>query len=291
MEDAYVLQSSDQKFSDLHLCFCGYSRCRPLHSFGPAVRPYYVIHYILKGKGRYHIEDVRHCLGAGQGFLIEPDTRTFYQADAVEPWEYLWIGFNGTNVREYLRDIGLNSRQLIFQSGQGDALKHIVIEMLRDTTGSISSQYRRQSLLYSFFSILTEDIDISLPSQQDQENIHIKRAVEYIRNNQSDGIRVMDIARYVCVDRTYLYELFRKYLHVSPQEYLTDCRLTRAAELLTNTEYPIREIALSCGYQNEHSFGKAFKAKRGITPARYRERDRMEKRAYLEENKDELEKI
>ncbi|MEY8484819.1 hypothetical protein AALD74_23790 [Lachnospiraceae bacterium 48-21] len=47
MEDAYVLQLSNRKFSELYLCMCGYSKCKPLHSFGPAVRPDYLIHFIV----------------------------------------------------------------------------------------------------------------------------------------------------------------------------------------------------------------------------------------------------
>ena len=291
MEDAYVLQLSNRKFSELYLCMCGYSKCKPLHSFGPAVRPDYLIHFILKGRGKYHSGDARYCLEAGQGFLIEPNVLTFYQADADEPWEYLWIGFNGTNVAEYLLDVGLHSRQLIFRSAHGAELKQTVVEMLKNTTSSISNQYERQGLLYSFFAILSKNININVPREQDGENIHISRAVEYVRNNYFDAIRVTDIAKYVCVDRTYLYELFRRYLNVSPQEYLANYRLTRAAELLTLTGLSMGEIALSCGYQNAYSFGKAFKAKRGISPARYREKNRSEKKDYLESHKDNLEKL
>ena len=266
MEDAYVLQLSNRKFSELYLCFCGYSKCEPLHSFGPAVRPDYIIHYILKGKGRYYIEETQYCLEAGQGFLIEPNVLTFYQADEKDPWEYLWVGFNGSNVKEYLQDIGLNSGRFIFRSGYAAKLKSVVVDMLQNTTSTITNQYERQSLLYSFFAILSQNINISVPRGQDGENIHIRRAVEFVRNNYFNSIRITDIAKYVCVDRTYLYELFRRYLDVSPQDYLTNYRLTRAAELLTLTELTVGEIALSCGYQNAYSFGKAFKAKRGITP-------------------------
>ena len=291
MEDAYVLQLSNRKFSELYLCFCGYSKCEPLHSFGPAVRPDYIIHYILKGKGRYYIEETQYCLEAGQGFLIEPNVLTFYQADEKDPWEYLWVGFNGSNVKEYLQDIGLNSGRFIFRSGYAAKLKSVVVDMLQNTTSTITNQYERQSLLYSFFAILSQNINISVPRGQDGENIHIRRAVEFVRNNYFNSIRITDIAKYVCVDRTYLYELFRRYLDVSPQDYLTNYRLTRAAELLTLTELTVGEIDLSCGYQNAYSFGKAFKAKRGITPVKYREKNRSEKKEYLESHKEILEKL
>ena len=46
MEESYVLhlQKQYQKFSDFYLCYCGHARCEPLHSYGPAVRPNYLLH-------------------------------------------------------------------------------------------------------------------------------------------------------------------------------------------------------------------------------------------------------
>ena len=50
MEDSYVLQLLKPKFKDFHLSFCGYAECEPLHSYGPASRPNYILHYVMKGK-------------------------------------------------------------------------------------------------------------------------------------------------------------------------------------------------------------------------------------------------
>lgn len=62
MEESYVLhlRQQYQKFSDLYLCYCGYARCEPLHSYGPAVRPNYLLHYIMDGRG--HLFGGRHSL-------------------------------------------------------------------------------------------------------------------------------------------------------------------------------------------------------------------------------------
>lgn len=55
MEDSYVLQLLKPKFKDFHLCFCGFAECKPLHSYGPAARPNYILHYVMKGKGIYQV--------------------------------------------------------------------------------------------------------------------------------------------------------------------------------------------------------------------------------------------
>ena len=42
-------------------------KCAPLHSFGPAVRPNYIIHLILDGKGIYRVGKQQYELSAGEG--------------------------------------------------------------------------------------------------------------------------------------------------------------------------------------------------------------------------------
>lgn len=96
MEDSYVLQLLKPKFKDFHLCFCGFAECKPLHSYGPAARPNYILHYVMKGKGIYQVGETKYPLKEGQAFLIEPESLTFYQADKTDPWSYLWVGFGGT---------------------------------------------------------------------------------------------------------------------------------------------------------------------------------------------------
>lgn len=291
MEDAYVLQLPGHKFHDLHLCFCGYAKCDPLHSFGPAVRPNYVLHYILKGKGRYCLDGACYDLQAGQGFLIEPQIQTFYQADQEDPWTYLWVGFDGNHAEEYLKDLGINSRQLTFRCSHGEELKQLVIRMLKNHTSSTANQFLLESLLYSFFSVLAQDIDVISSSEGNGGNRYIRSAIEYVHNYYSFNIKVSDIADYVCIDRSYLYKLFRQGLNLSPQEYLSNYRLTRAAELLSITDLPVGGVALSCGYKDPLVFGKAFKAKHGTSPAQYRKKSREEAKERLQANQDLLEKI
>lgn len=291
MENAFVLELSDSKFKDLFICFCGYAQCGPLHAFGPSVRPNYLLHYIIDGRGLYQVGSHTYHLSAGEGFLIEPDVLTFYQADAEQPWSYLWIGFSGRRAKEYLEDLGLNSEQLTFRTEQGRELKRLILQMMRCSDGSITSQYRLQSLLYAFFAALSRNTKVAGEEVQSRENFYVERAITYIRNHYASEIKVTDIANHLCVNRSYLYKLFQDSLQISPQEFLTRFRISRAKELLSTTQLPIEHVASSCGYQSALVFSKAFKRNIGCTPTDYRTRHRTATRQNFEENKEILEEL
>lgn len=291
MEDSYVLQLTDRKFTDVYLCYCGYANCEPGHSFGPSVRPNYLIHYILKGKGIYQIGKKEYRLKEGCGFLIEPQVQTFYQADVADPWTYIWIGFDGNNAGHYLNDMGLNHQHPIFECAYGNELKQIVLDMLKNNISTTTHRFLLQGLLYKFFSVLTRDIHISTSALPDGENPYVLQAVEFIQNNYSFPIHVTDVASYVCINRSYLYTLFKANLGLSPQDYLANYRISRATELLTMTELSIESIALSCGYTDPLIFSKVFKAKKGQTPSRYRKEARMTHKEKLRDNINTLEKL
>ena len=118
--------------------------------------------------------------------MIEPEVLTFYQADAKDPWTYLWIGFQGEKAQEFMKDIGLNSQKLIFRSKHAEKLKEIVVSMLKNNTYSVTSQFILEGLLYTFLSVLTEDIEITFSSEKERENLYIRKAIEYIQNTYSN---------------------------------------------------------------------------------------------------------
>lgn len=286
MEESYVLhlRQQYQKFSDLYLCYCGYARCEPLHSYGPAVRPNYLLHYIMDGRGTYSVDGTVYTLGRGEGFLIEPNKQTFYQADENEPWHYLWIGFDGAKAESCLRSIGLGGERLTFRCEGGDELLELVREMLHYNTPDTEADFLLESLLCRFFARLARGLSTTVDSlsKTDRENLYVHKAVEYIRNNFANGITVGDVAHYVALNRSYLFTLFQRVLGVSPQEYLTLFRLTHAKEQLTLTDASVANIAMSCGYQDPQVFSKAFKQHFGLTPLKYRKHDREEAARELE---------
>lgn len=272
MEDANILQVQPRKFKDLYLCHCGQAQCKPSHSFGPAVRPNYLLHFVLSGKGRYSVDNKTYLIEKNQGFLIYPNVVTYYEADENDPWSYVWIGFDGEEAEIYLNNAGLNKNNLIFQNENGELLKKYIDDMLEHNTLSTSNELRLQGLLFLFFSLIAKNSTISIGEKGINTNIYVTKAIEFIQNNYFNDIKITDIARYVSLNRSYLTTIFQKTIKQSPQQYLSTFRITRAESLLTLPHLSIGDIARSCGYSDSLVFSRAFKNVKGICPSDYRKR-------------------
>ena len=100
---------------------------------------------------------------------------------------------------------------------------------------------------------------------------YVKKVKQYIEDNYSLSITVSDVAFNAGLDRTYLYRLFMKHVGMSPQHYLSDYRLKRAAQMLEDRARPIGEISASVGFRDTSYFYKVFTHKFKKTPKKYRE--------------------
>lgn len=276
MEKAIKLEFDSEKEGSLYLNNCGCSQTEAFHSFGPASKPHFLIHYVLSGKGIFRSHGKEYHLEAGYGFLIEPDDLAFYQADEKDPWSYLWVGFGGSMAKEYLANMGLTGRHPIFSCKESGMLYDVVKDMMEHNTIGISNELRRNGQLGVFLSIIAQSANVIAQDEENRGNQYVQKALTFILNNYCNPIKVTDIADYVCINRSYLYTLFQNYLGMSPQQFLTTFRLTKARELLESTGYSIESIALTCGYSDVQVFTKAFHASRGITPSQYRAESRRE---------------
>lgn len=264
------LTIKDQNFEDFYLLYCGHQECPSSYSFGPAVRPNYLIHYVVKGKGYYYVNDRKYTIEANQGFLIRPHELTFYQADEDDPWTYLWIGFDGKKVKTYLKYSGMDENNYTFSCNETDLLNWYVNQMLKHDTLSHYNELSLQGLLFLFFAALAKSAETPYEEDVEVDNLYISKAIEYIQKNYQNPILVTDIANYVSLSRTYLTTIFQQTLHMSPQQFLLKFRITKASELLIHTDLSINAIAHSCGYTDPLAFSKTFKKITDLSPSQYR---------------------
>ena len=102
---------------------------------------------------------------------------------------------------------------------------------------------------------------------------YVERAKNYIEANYAGEISVQGIARCLGLSRSYFSAVFSRAEGMSPQEYLVDFRLRKAAELIATRGLRPGEAAVACGYPDVFTFSKMFKKKYGISPGKYRGAD------------------
>ena len=78
------------------------------------------------------------------------------------------------------------------------------------------------------------------------------------------------LAQEAGLSRAALARNFRASVGEPPHSYLTRWRMGIAAQLLSETDLRLSEIASRVGYRTEFSFSRAFKSARGVSPIQYR---------------------
>ncbi len=99
--------------------------------------------------------------------------------------------------------------------------------------------------------------------------------IEYVEQHYTEKLTLAQIAEagHVCESRCC--RLFSKYLHKTPNSYLTGCRLGKASELLVTTDQSVTEIAFACGFSGASYFTETFRKCFDVTPKEYRAKNRI----------------
>ena len=266
----------NQNFVDLSLFQFGWERCAPAHSFGPAARNHYLFHYILSGTGTLMADDSKgvtqtYSIKSMQGFMIFPNQITTYVADKQLPWEYVWLEFDGLRVKSLLDTIGLSLDKPVYHARNKNLREDMANEMLYISRHKDESPFHLIGHLYLFLDyLLRSAADEQLEHGSKLREFYIHEALTYIEHNFQNEITIEDIAGVCGLNRTYFGKIFKEALGKTPQEFLLNYRMLKAAELLKLTSLSIGDVGLAVGYANQMHFSRAFKNNYGISPRDWR---------------------
>lgn len=259
-------------FSDFYFFNVGYEKCQSRHRFGPSLRDNYIVHFVISGKGRYTVNDTTHRLGAGDFFLIRPNELVDYEADAEEPWEYYWIGFSGNKVKEILQTNGIGAKDYIGQVDAKEALREKFERFMQSNFFDDSKKLVNQAFFYDIFSsfkIHNEGVEIEV--RVSQRTKYSEAFLLYVENNYyREDLTIEEIAKSMYLHPSYFSQVIKEELGLNALKYLNLYRMNKASQLLKTTELSIEEISNAVGYENRHSFSRAFKSRFHSSPTRYK---------------------
>ena len=95
---------------------------------------------------------------------------------------------------------------------------------------------------------------------------------EYVENNYMYDISMQEAAQTMGYSDAYFSKLFKQYFNQNFTAYLTEYRMKKAKQLLSDTNESIKDISRMVGYTDSNYFAKIFKRIVGEIPSKYREK-------------------
>lgn len=242
----------------------------PGHVFGPTTGSSFLMQYCLEGRGVMEVDGNRFPMKKGDCIVTFPGQTRYERADSREPWAFLWISLTGDSAGQFFHRMGLTPLSPVLPDC-GRTRIPVLMEQLVETAGAedLQNDFLLGSRLFAFF-------DACLKLRQERERSadtgagYTEKALAYLHANYTrQALTVAELARYLGLNRSYFYELFKGQTGLSPQEYLTRLRIRKSCELLQQPQVTAADAAYSVGYEPS-VFSKAFKRTMGMTPGQYK---------------------
>ena len=278
--DAGYLNDADIEIEDnshpLMVSGCGVYRLirQPdMTTVRPDGRKDYQLLYIASGKAFFHLncglkEAARGCM-----ILYRPGESQHYYYYARDNSEVCWIHFSGYEAGAVLDKIGFGNSQILYCGNFFnffELFRGIILELQlkRPCFEEFLSLYLRQL----FAGIERTQLDLSMEKSTENSFSHreLEATVHYFNESFAKDICIEEYAKNQHMSVCWFIRSFKRYMGVTPMQYVTSIRINKAKELLKNTNYSIQEISGLVGYENPLYFSRIFRKQIGCSPSGYR---------------------
>lgn len=206
----------------------------------------------------YHI-DTNTIVHAGAGMDIE--IKTF-----EEDWTYVVIHYQVIHVEEEFKSF-IDKHFSIEIDNMDEVLAIIQQLLLKNMNPDYFSQFELKVL---FMNLLQSILNGVRNSQYNFTLQQVTKILDYFHTHYDEEVLISEVADMFNVDRRRIAYLFEKITGLTPIQYLTRYRISKAKELLTISELTVSEVAEAVGYQDSFYFSRVFKNSTKMSPSQYR---------------------
>ena len=198
-------------------------------------------------------------------------------------WDYL------VSMRELFPKIKVSPTLFVIDRDRftccgGNSSQDLMLEIITRRQGVELASAISEQVVYERVRGQEEVQRIPLRSQLGNAQPKLTEALTLMEANIEEPMKVRDLAGYVGVSSRQLERIFQKFLNISPSRYYLELRLTRARQLLVQTDKSIVEIAIASGFVSPPRFSVSFREYFGICPRDARKAFLLNGDANLEQN-------
>ncbi|MFC0215478.1 AraC family transcriptional regulator [Paenibacillus chartarius] len=230
----------------------------------------------VSGQGVLKAADGRRLtVSKGQGMLLYPHEEHEYAA-VKEPWEVVWISWNGRQAAEMLETLGLLRTEALHISSPERTLLRCREALAGAQSADPLRSLRVSAVLYELVLDLSAYGSASELRSKGQHAEQLAPVLSLMEERSAEPLTLDMLADTLGVSPQHTCHLFQQTLGMRPFEYLKRVRLRKAKELLLQDwKLEVQQVAERVGYGNASYFIKLFKEQEGMTPAQFRGSYRM----------------
>ncbi len=166
--------------------------------------------------------------------------------------------------------------KLFITTGETCEMLHLQNTAGSEPGGSLWGYISECESIYELHRLLEEKTEdfFSQIRNRSENNSTVYLIKEFIAAHyQDETLSIKDISEHVFLSSSYICTLFKNETGQTLNQYLTDFRIDKAKNLLTDPRYKITDISARVGYSDGNYFGKTFKKLVGMSPSEYREQE------------------
>ena len=249
----------------------GWELCRSDYRVARNRYPYVVLELVVGGRGRVSLDGSEHRLEAGVCFASGQRTACRIDTTPDEPLEKFFFALAGAGVTRALTQAGLL---------HGRARRVAALGELRELAEDITREGRRHgaaapAICARFAEVMLLKIGeeparaasarLGANAEGARENFERCRALIDQHAEKWSGLG--DIAAAAKLDGSSVCRLFRRFLGVSPHQYLRRRKMALAAAFLLERGGRVQDAAARVGMDDPFHFSRAFRAVHGVPPS------------------------
>lgn len=237
--------------------------------------------YVAAGTVVVRTLDGAEEIRAGEGMFINRNvvhsvdgTGTFHCGSFMFPAYFLKF-YPGSPAEREVEDL-LEREQFSFcvfrggQEWQERALAVLKKLVTLTETGTTHYEYEVLVLLTTLWLEIQRNVSPAGRRRKNAAAARMKSFLYFIEQHYREEISLEELSASAGVSKSECLRCFKRSLGTTPYKYLMDYRLSKAADLLLNTDRQISEIAVMTGFEQPSYFGKCFRERLGCTPKEYR---------------------
>lgn len=150
--------------------------------------------------------------------------------------------------------------------------EEIISDVFRDYPDGYRSVYKQATVeqLVNWLTFFKEQLcSLFEEKRKDYKNRIVANVKKYIVKNVASHLSLNEVAAVFGISPNYLSQLFKKYNDTGFNEYVTQCKVNEAKNLLADSSYKVYEIAEMLGFESAFYFSKVFKKVEGVSPTEY----------------------